>query len=335
MNLRALQSRRRRSRGQATVETAVLCIVLVPLLLYAFFLDDLLRFKLDLAEAVFSAPWDYTTVNYENPGSFMAGAGSTSVQHNIRLGLCDHTTAYNSYDGSFECKDFHHHVSMSAHECWIVPGAHQVKCSIQDADVGTEQLGQTITTGIKDKVKQGGQISCNAQLAVINYYLPQKVLQDFSKVLTTRTEMQTNQDVHGVAAGMNAQNTYILEQQQFSLVTDTWAMTSVEDVDPDSPSGVLFDRMSAGYPQMFEGIALVTFPIQAMSDQLLSPIAVFADNTPMGDLIFTPQLGFSKSAPPTVNDYYSSAWDDNGNNQVEKSYNDRGNHYMGMKQIPN
>jgi hypothetical protein len=216
-----------------------------------------------------------------------------------------------------------------------VPGAHQVKCTLKDDSIGTEQLGQIITTGIRDKVKQGGQISCDAQLAVINYYLPQSVLQSFSQVLTTRTTKQTDPNVHAVAPGMNFQNSYILEQQQFSIVTDTWAMTTVEDVDPDSPSGVLFDRMSAGYPTMFEGIALVTFPIQAMSDQLLSPLAVFADNTPLGDLIFTPQLGFSTQAPPTENDFYSSAWDDNGSNNTEKSYNDRGNHYMGLTQIPN
>ncbi len=320
--------RRRRARGQATVETAVLCIVLVPLFLYAFFLDDLLRYKLDLEEAVFAAPWDYTTINYEAPG----GNWVKGAQRNVRLGVCDHTTAYNSYDGDYECKetDHSHHVALSAHECWMTAGAHQVDCNLGDTDVGTEQFGMTITSGIKDQVKQGGQVTCWGKLGVINYFLPQRVLQSFSQVLTTRTEMQSG-SVHS-HYGLGENITYLLERQQFSVVTDTWAMTTVEDVDPDSPSGVLYDRVKPGYfvPLTLPGFM---FAIDAMSDNLLSPLAII-DAPPMGDMVITPQLGFSTAAPPTKNDFYSSAWKDNGSNYVESSYNNRGSHYLGRTQIP-
>jgi len=337
-----MSQRTRRLRGQATVETAVLCIVLVPMLLYAFFLDDLLRYKLDLAEAVFASPWDYTTVNYEDPGDYAQGSGQTSVQHNIRLGLCDHTTAYNSYDGSYECEGKGgngetsiHHVALSAHECWMVkPDAHQVDCNLINDSVGTEQLGQIFTSGIKDKVKAGGQVSCWGRLAVINYFLPQRVLQSFSQVVTTRTEQKSG-DVHELYKNneVNTQNTYVLERQNMSLVTDTWAMTTIEDVDPAKPSGVLFDRMSPGYfiPLTLPGFM---FGMQAMSKQLLSPLAVFADNTRLGDLVLTPQMGFSTGAGPKIDDFYSSAWRDNGSNLTESSYNNRGNHYLGRTNIP-
>ena len=323
----------RRVRGQATVETAVLCIVLVPLLLYAFFLDDLLRFKLDLAEAVFAAPWDYTVIDFEKANGSTAWVKAT--QTNIRKGLCDHTTAYNSYDTGFECTDSDHHVALSAHECWMVkPDAHQVDCNLINDSVGTEQLGQIFTSGIKDKVKAGGQVSCWGRLAVINYFLPQRVLQSFSQVVTTRTEQKSG-DVHELYKNneVNTQNTYVLERQNMSLVTDTWAMTTIEDVDPAKPSGVLFDRMSPGYfiPLTLPGFM---FGMQAMSKQLLSPLAVFADNTRLGDLVLTPQMGFSTGAGPKIDDFYSSAWRDNGSNLTESSYNNRGNHYLGRTNIP-
>ena len=324
------------------METAVLCIVLVPMLLYAFFLDDLLRYKLDLAEAVFASPWDYTTVNYEDPGDYAQGSGQTSVQHNIRLGLCDHTTAYNSYDGSYECEGKGgngetsiHHVALSAHECWMVPGAHQVTCTLANQDVGTEQLGQLFTSGIKGVANKGGQIHCQARLAVINYYLPQKVLQSFSKVLTTRTEEKSG-DVHAHYQNLHdvdGSNTYILEQQDMSIITDTWALTTVEDVDPDSNSGKLYDRVSPGYPMLLAMQPFMNFAMKLQQDQLLSFITLF-DIPPMGDMVLTPQVGFKTAAPPSIGDFYSSAWDDNGQDPVEKSYNDRGNHYLGATQLP-
>ncbi len=260
------------------------------------------------------------------------GSAPNSPQHNIRLGYCDHTTAYNSYDTSFECQDINHHVAMEAHECWIVSGAHQVTCDMPDANLATDPFGKTITSGIIDKVKQGGEVRCWAQLAVINHFMPQRVLQSFSKVLTTRATEKTTNDTHQAAHEVDGSTAYILKRQNFSLLTDTWAMTTIEDVDPDSPSGVLYDRVKPGYfvPLTLPGFM---FAIDAMSDELLSPLAI-VDVSPMGDMVITPQLGFSKAAPPTKNDFYSSAWKDKGSNKVESSYNNRGSHYLGRTNIP-
>ena len=60
-------------------------------------------------------------------------------------------------------------------------------------------------------MKQGGQVTCWGKLGVINYFLPQRVLQKFSQVLTTRTEMQSG-SVHS-HYGLGENITYLLERE--------------------------------------------------------------------------------------------------------------------------
>ena len=84
-----MKRRLRLRRGQATVELAVTTIVFVPLCLYVLFLDDLLRYKLDLAEAVFSSSWDYTSIPYDK--------GAPDLSSADEFTYCDHTSAYDSY----------------------------------------------------------------------------------------------------------------------------------------------------------------------------------------------------------------------------------------------
>jgi hypothetical protein len=55
---------RLRARGAAAVETAVTMIVLVPLIFYTLFLEDMLAYKLENQEPGIVAAWDYTTNDY-------------------------------------------------------------------------------------------------------------------------------------------------------------------------------------------------------------------------------------------------------------------------------
>ena len=60
---------RKKQRGTATVEMAVLMIVLIPTILYTMYLEDLLFFKFDLEETVTSTPWDFSTHDYRKNGA--------------------------------------------------------------------------------------------------------------------------------------------------------------------------------------------------------------------------------------------------------------------------
>lgn len=326
--------RRRRRRGQATVEMAVLCIVLVPLFMYVIFLDDLLRYKLELAEGVFSAPWDYTTIDYQ------AGPNIGDVQHQIRVALCDHTTAYNSHDKDFECGD-NHHVALAAHSCWLTKGAQQVRCQVAEPDMGQSPFGLALTSGVKG-VNKGGQIKCSGRLGVINYFLPEKLFEQFSQVDAdtggtggmTRADKKSG-SAHTAGSGLAAESHYLLERQTTSILTDTWAMTTVEAQDPDENSGELYSRVDRAYPGLIAMAAVLPFVTQAVSDELLTPAALApVDLGGLNDSVRTPQVGFSPAAPPKIGDFFSSPWNDNASNAVENAYNKRGSKYFGWTADP-
>ena len=313
-------------RGQATVELSVLCIVLVPLIMYVLFLDDLLRYKLDAAEAVYAAPWDFTTVDYE------AGPDLTNIQRQIRRGQCDHTTAYNSYDPSYDCTEGHHHTALAAHACWITkPGGQQVTCTMLNDKLGQDPFDGSKTGQVKT-VNKGGQIRCTARLGVMNYFLPQRVLADFTNVKMTTTTYEHGNDIHGDAAKLGAMgNYYPLERQYVSILTDTWAMTTVVNVDRNSNGGVLYDRVKLAYPDTGDA---EKFGKQAKDDKLLSQLAL-VDGPPVGDDISTPQVGFTTDHPPEGDlGFFLSPWKDKSGDKTEASFNDRGSVYFGLKSVP-
>ncbi|NTX57583.1 hypothetical protein HR086_40425, partial [Myxococcus sp. CA039A] len=57
-------SRHRAARGAAAVETALCMLVIIPVFMYALFLDDLLRHTLDSQETALSTVWDYAVQDY-------------------------------------------------------------------------------------------------------------------------------------------------------------------------------------------------------------------------------------------------------------------------------
>ena len=103
----------------ALLQLAASMLLIVPIFLYVLFLEDLLRHKLTLQEAVVSTPWDFTGVDYEK----LDGPVEDEVSHYARNMWCDHSSAYNSYDIDFECGNDdpnRHHKAVSAHVCWMV-----------------------------------------------------------------------------------------------------------------------------------------------------------------------------------------------------------------------
>ncbi|MGV3621854.1 MAG: hypothetical protein ACO1OB_13605 [Archangium sp.] len=187
-----------RRRGAAAVETAVTTIVLVPLILYTLFLEDLLYYRLENQEPTIVAGWDYLTNNYMKAGD------KRDIGRLNRLKYCDHTAAYDSYEQPYDCtgtdtgpsgnedsgggsqsydvggsaggNDRGHHNATAAHQCWIVEGgADQVRCTVSKGNDATLFREQAAVLYSQSGWNQGGTVQCNARLGVMNYMLPNKV----------------------------------------------------------------------------------------------------------------------------------------------------------------
>lgn len=332
--------RSRRSRGQAAVELSLSMLLIVPIFLYVLFLEDLLRHKLTLQEVVVSTPWDYTGIDYQR----FDGDVDTQIGHFARSMWCDHSSAYNSYDLGYECGDDdpqRHHKAVSAHVCWLVQedgqGPNQVHCQ-RGADVGAGYPG--LIPGIDDfksSVNKGGQISCTAYTGVLNFFLPQKIFSSFSDVDTTRTQYLQGSQVHD-HYGIAKENVYRLTRQRFSVVHDSWAQTTVEDVSAPG-SGVLYDRTQYVYGHPL-GLVLGFLPAldfvgRGIQDRVIGPQALPVMDTPFADNLMNANVSFKKAPGGTIDQFYPSPWMDWQNDPVKTTYDNRGQYYLGAQQEPN
>lgn len=331
---------RRAARGAATVELALSMLLIVPIFLYVLFLDDLLRYKLDLQENVITTPWDLTTVNYE------AGDRMGDVQHFNRLQFCDHISAYDSFDQAFECTGEQHHKAVSAHMCFLVGGkGEQVTCQGPQRDVGGNyMIDLGIVGALKDEAQAGGFYNCRARAGVINYFLPNKIWTSFSDVDMTGVAYHygdIDREGTGTHASENASgNVFPLKEQRFGLIADTWALTSRDDLDTTSGgrSGNLYTRVDKIYGAGPLGSIATTmlpmaFVAQAAGQGLLNPMVMF-DMGRFGDSTQTPEVTFTTALPPEQNGYYSSQWKDWEQDKVESSHSNRDRYYLGASGPP-
>lgn len=251
-----------RKRGQAAVEMAVTMVLLVPLIMYTLFLEDLLTYKLENQEPTIVAGWDYLTPDYQK--------NSPDVQGMNRLKYCDHSAAYDSYEHDYDCDDSTHHEAGTAHECWIVPGAEQVTC-YNNTGFGDPLLpGEAEFMTWSTQFNKGGRGMCTAKLAVVNYFLPQRFFnwaaspkKGSGKVSGTgeapggaqaeviSKEKRTG-DIHSEAGGAPPA-TWFMVTEKFSVMSDPWALNHI---DATSPSTIqlghpFYDRASV----YFDGLA--------------------------------------------------------------------------------
>lgn len=198
---------------------SLLMIVLVPIVFYTLFLDDLLRHRLDLMESVVSSPWDFAAIDQqENKGENIDGLE--------RLSWCDHTLTYNSYDNGYECDNNVHHKAFTAHVCWIVEGGQQVECNTNS---GTAKVDDNADWN------GGGMTTCSARAGVFNYFIVNNI---FGGAFSN-TDMVSSDKTKGVkltgAAHSHyneaASNIFMLEKQQFAVLHDTWAMKTPDNID--------------------------------------------------------------------------------------------------------
>lgn len=244
----------RSERGAAAVEMAVSLIVLVPVFLYALFLDDLLRYSMEVQEAAVSTVWDFTVQDYSTklPRGYSAShpplGGDSMVQKQARLMFCDHESGIDSFklepypgeDGKPamkypDCEGTDHHKALVAHVCWINDNAKQVTC--EDPEKGAGSLGDPLHSAFQGQFTHGGLFKCSAIAVVENYLLPKQFLNNgFSKVNLSKEHWTgAGKDIHDNSEKGTDDNAYFIKQQQLAILTDTWAVTRPENQRPGAP----------------------------------------------------------------------------------------------------
>jgi hypothetical protein len=325
-----------RPRGAAAVETAVLMIVLIPLIMYTLFLEDLLAYRLEQDETVYSSAWDPAAFDFRHnlPVGSKAevtlsdGADIVSyVSKANRLIYGDHTSAYNDYQNTeASLNDNYHHQALTAHQCWLSKTGQQVVCDV-DQDIGRVDL----TFGFLLR-NAGGQFTCTARLGVQNYFLPQRFLQSFSQVNFTKQDRHLRGNSIDPPVHQEAKtDAYAFPMGAFSVIHDSWALNWVKDgapgrlptdrtaghveVDPaDHPKNVVIspDEMSRWMMVPFGLRSGMTakaerFGLDTTKQGFLLPTALVDVS---GDLLSTGPLAFSKDKAKKVNDYFPSGWAD-------------------------
>ncbi|QSQ10830.1 hypothetical protein JY572_20585 [Myxococcus landrumensis] len=360
-------SRHRAQRGAAAVETALCMLVIIPVFMYALFLDDLLRHALDGQETALSTAWDFTVQNYPKKASGSEPFdGFSGVQQFAQQMFCDHESGIDSFGPGKgpECEnDEGHHQELSAHACWLNPGAQQVQCTLNQADpnagggggpVGAYNV--TLHQSYMDQFSKGGIIRCSARLGVQNYLLPKSFLQDFSQVGLARQTMRRGDGIHNNAQGSGdlqddprglEGNVYLLPWERIAIVTDTWALTKEQKLErgkKDSDEENLYVRVAQVYKnQDNQGYSQMTSPAEAFvneaTQEVLSP-DVALDQMDPGDDPREPSLSivpFPESGGPQQEveqygssaSYFNSEWRDWDADNNEATHNARGNNYLG------
>lgn len=334
----------RNRRGAATVELAVLMIVLIPSIMYTLFLEDLLFYKFDLEEAVTSTPWDATNMDYrkdstadivgswsppgtEKPTSKgVAGAG--------RKTYADHTSAWNTYGNwKFDGDNQKHHQAVAAHQCWLAEGGQQLECAMD------EKVGLLVEPTFVKK-NTGGLLSCDAILGVQNYFLPQQFFQWWGKVSISGggqhamkrhttgndpTKTIDVQEIHGQAKS----DPYVYPKMTFGVLHDSWALYKTEEIDPTMHPEDQFTEFSSWvripYGLRAQKLKDANQFAQDAIDKEILGSTVKLDG--FGDMLITPPLAWKPDPKRKFSNHYSSAWSDQRHQNTQSKLQDK---YMGL-----
>jgi len=313
----------RAPRGGAAVETAVLMIVLVPLIMYTLFLEDMAFYKFDQQETVVSTPWDFADLDYREDKVSISTQQALAARASMQT-FWDHTSAWNTYsDPNHDAKDTDHHQALTAHQCWFQ--GQEIACSTS-GNVGVMVAGEF------NMMNKGGQVICNAQLTMQNYFLPQKLFEWWAKADMTKQKRWTGESGESQIHD-NAKNdgTFKYPKGEFSVVTDSWALNSMDDEGLLNPlahpanAGHKFTKWVAipyGLRQQYLQKAN-QFAQSAQSDGFLSNLAT-VDGT--GDMLETPPVAWKKDPDREFGNHYTSGWSDQRHKSTQQTMEDK---YMG------
>lgn len=249
-------------------------VLLVPLILYTLFLEDLLAYRLENQEPTITAGWDYITNDYMR--------GRKDIGRLNRLKFCDHSAAFDSFDVGYDCNGVDasggggedtgqggggdletaggggggeakgHHQAGAAHQCWLVPGADQVRCGIDsNAGIVAMSVGTAAPLYHLSAWNRGGMVTCKAKLGVMNYMLPMKFMgwagkNDVTSKGRNNAGAGENASFNAIDAATkdtsvhndknNAGNAWVLQEETFAVMADPWALNDIDDVDPGTGS---------------------------------------------------------------------------------------------------
>lgn len=358
-------------RGAASVEMALCMLVLIPIFLYALFLDDLLRYSLDVQEAVVSTVWDYSVQDYAGTKDKF---NPVTVQHYARLMYCDHESGQNRYDAKSgngklkDCEEEDHHegTALVAHVCWLngrnqeedgvdkSGDTKQVTCVGPDKSVGN--LGADgLYAGYHSsgEFNQGGFIHCSARAVVENYLLPQRFLPEFSddkeRVDLTKKMWRAKKDgasYHDNAKDGDKSTAYFIKEQEMSILVDTWALTKPAQVRPGKKAGELYDRVnnlyasdqSQGYAQMQKAASgFFERAGDSLIDKSFLPANNGGDDPRKPNLSIKPHTAGLEAPSEKIkqaggsSNYFNTEWKDWEQNRNQKTYEKRGPYYMGCR----
>jgi hypothetical protein len=308
----------RRRRGAALTETALLMIVLIPLLLYALFLIDAAYMKLDLQETVVSGLWDFSTRNAES-GSRDDDFGQ--VQRAVRATYSDHTSAVD--DGAEVGEEGygvverirgnhnhekHHKIYFAAQYTFrfdanVGPDT-QFNCTLPpDASDWANDATGLLPRFSRSNFNMGGQVRCDATGYIYNYIIPEKLFTEFTDVkMSNLTKRQAGSDSHPIQGrGGN-----IVAHETGSILYNTWALRNgaasgkLEDADigvrsttdplrpPTNIEGPFYDRVMFDYenPTTYGPVfaASGNFSSRALSQNLMAALTAGAGTRAAGGL---------------------------------------------------
>lgn len=318
------------SRGQAVVEMSLLLIVLIPIIFYTLFLDDLLRHRVDLLEGIVSSPFDFAAINQQDNKSF-------NLAQTERHAWCDHTYTYNSYDIDYECDSDpnntnggkgRHHKAFTAHVCFVVPGGQEIECAPDDSVAKIDENAS---------YNGGGVTTCSARAGVFNYFIVQQAMAGFTNEKELTDAKHLRGEVH--SHFNTGENIFMLEKQQFGVLHDDWAMKLPDDADsvfdllPSLPSFGADEKSFKGrvtiYYDKFKKFDDADDFFEKLDDEKL--IKDSADDDGMsGDDPKTLHMSFNKTPGHNfglITTHPSSAWSDQ---RVQDTNGARENSYFGL-----
>jgi len=293
---------RRPNRGQATVEMAVVMVALIPTFLYVLTADDLLRYRLNLQEVVVASPWNYTHLDYEGgpiPGNALVG--------DLRR---RYLNTNNTYSMHYSAPPTENKTAPMTFAGWDVDNTgNQNELSCREipnffAQNDANNHNALPVSAFAREVNHGGIYSCDAKLNVRNMLLVNRFMQSWAG------DMNVTDKAQGVQA-------WGLNRQSFSVMADTWALKTVENVEPKKADHEkpLRQRVQAVYqsPAFPYNKAVLNALNYVVGGQEVFNLSILADKDNNGDGTHTAEVGFSNRFSPrpkteTNNNFESSPW---------------------------
>jgi len=271
--LRTMRRNMQAEEGGAAVEFAVLMFILVPLWLFTMFSSDAVFHMLDVQEAVLSATWDMSQLQWGGrSGSRDIGLASGMT----RLQYADHDSSFTNESkvkygsaGTLTFSDGDHHSNPFGHTCWcqekrddgsmncpndltdytVKSASHQVDCKVR----GNLSFTVPPAGSFGGEVGGGGVVECGAKGWLYNYLIPDKFIGDFSAAekipLFTRKKQKTNSPHDNSGSS----STDILLRAHAGIMVNPWAITEKADggdtkgISLGSSSGEFYRRTKVLY----------------------------------------------------------------------------------------